>query len=183
MTGLEKLVEWFKENEKFTMTSEEMSMFNSCYAKARSLLSAEREAKTPVNDMAGLWDELDGFAAGICPTELADDIRNTLEDMLYRHPKYPTAPLPKPSTDSQVEGLSEALELYMKAYPHDAPHDCFATGPMTGDYIEDLVVCPGCRAKKAADLALSRHPVNACKGEIEPLAVLCGLDTDSGLTE
>jgi hypothetical protein len=42
MTGLEKLVEWFKENEKFTMTSEEMSMFNSCYAKARSLLSEEK---------------------------------------------------------------------------------------------------------------------------------------------
>ena len=46
MTGLEKLVEWFKENEKFTMTSEEMSMFNSCYAKARSLLSEEK-AKAP----------------------------------------------------------------------------------------------------------------------------------------
>jgi len=46
MTGLEKLVEWFKENEKFTMTSEEMSMFNSCYAKARSLLSEEKATGT-----------------------------------------------------------------------------------------------------------------------------------------
>ena len=52
MTGLEKLVEWFKENEKFTMTSEEMSMFNSCYAKARSLLSEEK-AKAPAKCVSG----------------------------------------------------------------------------------------------------------------------------------
>lgn len=27
---------------------------------------------------------------------------------------------------------------------HNAPDDCFATGPMTGDPIIDLVECPAC---------------------------------------
>jgi len=27
---------------------------------------------------------------------------------------------------------------------HHAPHDCYATGPMTGDPIADLVECPAC---------------------------------------
>lgn len=28
--------------------------------------------------------------------------------------------------------------------PHFAPDDCYATGPLTGDPIRDLVECPGC---------------------------------------
>jgi hypothetical protein len=32
---------------------------------------------------------------------------------------------------------------------HSAPHDCYATGPRTGYYVADLVVCPGCRLAKA----------------------------------
>lgn len=27
---------------------------------------------------------------------------------------------------------------------HSAPHDCYATGPLTGDFVRDLVLCPGC---------------------------------------
>lgn len=27
---------------------------------------------------------------------------------------------------------------------HSAPHDCYSTGPLTGDPILDLVACPGC---------------------------------------
>jgi hypothetical protein len=29
---------------------------------------------------------------------------------------------------------------------HYAPEDCYATGPLTGDYIQDLVACPSCQA-------------------------------------
>lgn len=32
---------------------------------------------------------------------------------------------------------------------HNAPSDCYATGPMTGDPIQDLVVCPACAYLKA----------------------------------
>ena len=32
---------------------------------------------------------------------------------------------------------------------HNAPNDCYATGPMTGDPIQDLVVCPACAYLKA----------------------------------
>lgn len=27
---------------------------------------------------------------------------------------------------------------------HNAPNDCYATGPMTGDPIADMVECPAC---------------------------------------
>lgn len=32
---------------------------------------------------------------------------------------------------------------------HTAPHDCYATGPMTGDPFLDLVRCPGCQLAEA----------------------------------
>jgi hypothetical protein len=39
---------------------------------------------------------------------------------------------------------------------HTAPHDCYATGPMTGDPPLDLVRCPGCIL--AAALAAFKEP-------------------------
>lgn len=54
-----------------------------------------------------------------------------------------------------IQGAVKALRFYIEAYPHDAPHDCFATGPKTGDAIQDLVVCPGCQAKRLAEEALA----------------------------
>lgn len=32
---------------------------------------------------------------------------------------------------------------------HHAPDDCYATGPLTGDPIRDLVECPGCQLASA----------------------------------
>ncbi len=55
------------------------------------------------------------------------------------------------SLRQQFELTKGALEAYEGAYPHSAPHDCFATGPLTGDPVRDLLVCPGCRAKKLGD--------------------------------
>jgi hypothetical protein len=58
---------------------------------------------------------------------------------------------------ARIARLEEAVEAYQKAYTpdgHTKPHDCFATGPYTGDatrdLIQDLVVCPGCWAEKKA---------------------------------
>ena len=89
------------------------------YDMAIKLYFENRHPTPPVNDMAGLWDELDDFTAGIAPTELADDIRNTLEDMLYRHPRPSTPVEPKPSTDSQVDGLREEIEILSGAHISD----------------------------------------------------------------
>ncbi|MDF2434758.1 MAG: hypothetical protein JWP44_4389 [Mucilaginibacter sp.] len=51
-----------------------------------------------------------------------------------------------------------ALRLAKEALTHDVPGSCWATGPLTGNYIEDLIVCPGCRALEAIDAALSNDP-------------------------
>ena len=55
-----------------------------------------------------------------------------------------------------VRELRAALVAYQRAYPHNAPSDCFATGPMTGDAITDLVACPGCDADRLANEALAK---------------------------
>lgn len=47
------------------------------------------------------------------------------------------------------EALDKALPVIEAGLFHEKPESCWATGPMTGDPIEDLIVCPGCRALEA----------------------------------
>jgi hypothetical protein len=57
------------------------------------------------------------------------------------------------AANERIKRLEEALAAYQQAYTpdgHTKPHDCFATGPRTGDPIQDLVVCPGCWAEQKA---------------------------------
>ena len=57
-------------------------------------------------------------------------------------------------TDGRV--FWTALHLAEQALAHDVPGSCWATGPLTGGPIEDLIVCPGCRALHAIRAALAR---------------------------
>ena len=53
----------------------------------------------------------------------------------------------------RIRRLEEALDAYRKAYTpdgHVSPHDCFATGPKTGNPYQDLIACPGCWAERKA---------------------------------
>ena len=55
--------------------------------------------------------------------------------------------------ERRIKRLEEAVDAYRTAYTpdgHVAPHDCFATGPMTGNPIQDLIACPGCWAERKA---------------------------------
>jgi len=50
----------------------------------------------------------------------------------------------------RIKRLEEAVDAYRKAYTpdgHVAPHDCFATGPKTGNPWQDYLTCPGCWAE------------------------------------
>lgn len=53
----------------------------------------------------------------------------------------------------RIKRLEEAVDAYRTAYTpdgHVAPHDCFATGPKTGNPYQDLFACPGCWAERKA---------------------------------
>ena len=52
-----------------------------------------------------------------------------------------------------LPALISALHAARKQLEH-LPPDCWATGPMTGDPIQDLVACPGCGAIHDIDAAL-----------------------------
>lgn len=47
-----------------------------------------------------------------------------------------------------------ALREVAREWKHDAPHDCYATGPATGEPYTDLVRCPGCPVWKQVVAAL-----------------------------
>ena len=54
--------------------------------------------------------------------------------------------------------LKKALEEGRRAIgDHSAPHDCYATGPLTGDDYRDLVECPACSFIAMYDAALSQE--------------------------
>lgn len=52
-----------------------------------------------------------------------------------------------------IEARAAVAELIKAATrangEHSAPDDCYATGPLTGNPIADLVACPGCALKNA----------------------------------
>lgn len=51
--------------------------------------------------------------------------------------------------------LLEALHEARRAIgDHFAPNDCYATGPVTGDPIRDLVQCPACSFIALYDAAI-----------------------------
>jgi hypothetical protein len=52
--------------------------------------------------------------------------------------------------------LVEALREARRAIgDHNAPSDCYATGPLTGDPYRDLVECPACSAIAKIDAVLA----------------------------
>lgn len=53
--------------------------------------------------------------------------------------------------------LLAALEEGRRAIgDHNAPTDCYATGPLTGNVIRDLVECPACAFIAAYDAAIAK---------------------------
>lgn len=53
--------------------------------------------------------------------------------------------------------MLEALEEGRRAIgDHSAPSDCYATGPLTGDPIRDLVQCPACSFIAMYERALAK---------------------------
>jgi hypothetical protein len=55
------------------------------------------------------------------------------------------------TAERERDELRKALEAYREAYApdgHSSPHDCFATGPLTGNAVVDYIQCPGCHAEK-----------------------------------
>ena len=63
----------------------------------------------------------------------------------------------------RAKRLEDALQEGRRAIgDHYAPHDCYATGPLTGDTFRDLVQCPACSFIAMHDAALAPF---ARKGE------------------
>ena len=57
------------------------------------------------------------------------------------------------AANERIKRLEEAVDAYRTAYTpdgHVAPHDCFATGPKTGNPWQDYLTCPGCWAELKA---------------------------------
>ncbi len=72
-------------------------------------------------------------------------------------------------TDEQVlrKRLNAALAVLDEARraigEHYAPDDCYATGPLTGDPIRDLVQCPACSFIAMHDEYTKAHPTEGAR--------------------
>jgi hypothetical protein len=56
---------------------------------------------------------------------------------------------PAPSFKINPDTSQKLIETVRAGLYHDVPGSCWSTGPLTGNAVEDLVVCPGCRALSA----------------------------------
>lgn len=63
------------------------------------------------------------------------------------------------AANARAERLEAALREGRRAIgDHNAPNDCYATGPLTGDEYRDLVECPACSFILNYDAALPSAP-------------------------
>lgn len=59
--------------------------------------------------------------------------------------------------DKRIAELEAGLRTARLAIgDHNAPSDCYATGPLTGDPFRDLVQCPACSFIEMYDAALAK---------------------------
>lgn len=52
--------------------------------------------------------------------------------------------------DHALQTIKTLIEVIERACEHSVPDDCYSTGPLTGNPIADLVICPGCVALNEA---------------------------------
>ena len=52
--------------------------------------------------------------------------------------------------------VREVLEFAKVGLFHYVPEDCWSTGPLTGNPIDDLIACPGCRSLALIDVLLAK---------------------------
>jgi hypothetical protein len=62
------------------------------------------------------------------------------------------------AVEAERARLRESLDAIRADWIHNAPGDCYATGPLTGNAYTDLVRCPGCAIQATLDAALSAAP-------------------------
>lgn len=64
--------------------------------------------------------------------------------------------------EARISALIEALKEGRRAIgDHFAPHDCYATGPLTGNAFRDLVQCPACSFIAMHDAVISTQQLAA----------------------
>lgn len=104
--------------------------------KSKVFAQTEKGLMT-VCDIRG-WGHLTGFGGFHLSDEAAIEIQDANAALIAAAPE-----------------MFEALKSAGRLIDH-RQEDCWATGPATGDAIEDLIVCPGCRVMAEINAVLKK---------------------------
>lgn len=109
----------------------------------------------PEKDDPWTINDINGNKVGQCATV---DERPTWEAVVGSEEAADALHMPNATVDGEPSAeLLTALKVARKALTHDVPESCWATGPLTGNMVEDLFVCPGCHALGSIDDAITKH--------------------------
>jgi hypothetical protein len=129
------------------------------------LLAPEQEANWPIR-IGGEYNPVDPSTYRAVVTEIDGErvyysLRTNHSDIGWSKTHNPTSDRISgfrkrfmPEDASPLPALIAALKAVKAEWPHEAPRDCYATGPCTGDPIQDFVACLGCALQKQIDAAL-----------------------------
>lgn len=98
-----------------------------------------------VHRTAALSSSLRGLQVS-APVGVRANLRMALQHILICCPDETVQKAIEDADDVTAELLEAAVRVNGD---HAAPHDCYATGPLTGNPIADLVACPGCALANA----------------------------------
>ena len=104
--------------------------------------------------LAGIIDTVRALASQLSArdTECREAVMQSLASMGQAQEAYEALV----RAEARIATLPEALKEGRRAIgDHFAPHDCYATGPLTGDTFRDLVQCPACSFIAEYDAALT----------------------------
>lgn len=123
--------------------------YEQLYREANDQLAALTETnKMRTTQLSQVTLELRRMQAGTLVEDLKEQVAAMNAKTLELDEAWSNCSMYKQQVlNAQADNARLRKQLIRVVGDHNPPRDCYATGPMTGNEIEDLVSCPSCEAE------------------------------------